>query len=272
MRAFVVGGALLALATAATPVAAQTEFGITAGFYSAYVWRGLSLVNKPVLQPDINLSLPLGGASLTVGGWSNIELGAYDGDEDISQGGGRSFNLSEFDPYAEVGFTAGRVELAIGGVGYIYPNDAPGVTTDANTWEVYGKVGFDAPLAPSLAAYYDIDQVKGLYLEGSLSHDIPLGPKALTIGATAGWSVNQGPNDDEPEEVANFADDGFTHLDLNASIEFGAGPFSITPSIHVVIAGDDAVKVTKIGSTSDTKLWGGVAISWGKVFGKSAEE
>lgn len=273
MRAFVVGGAVIALtAAAAAPAMAQAELGITGSFYSAYIWRGLSLVNKPVFQPDINLSFPLGSASLTVGGWSNVELGAYDGEDDLSQGGGRSLNLSEFDPYAEVGFSAGKAELTVGGVGYIYPNDAPGVTTDANTWEVYGKVNLGVPLNPGLAAYYDIDQVKGLYLEGSLSHDIPLGPKALTIGATAGWSLSQGPNDDEPDEVANFADDGFTHLDLSASIEFGAGPFAITPAFHFVIAGDDAVKVTKPTSLSDTKIWGGVSISWGKTFGAKAEE
>jgi len=273
MRAFVVGGAIVALAASAAPAAAQTELGITAGFYSAYVWRGLSLTNKPVLQPDINLSFPLGGASLTVGGWGNVELGAYDdAEDDISQGGGASFNLTEFDPYAEIGFTAGKAELAIGGVGYIYPNDE-GATSDFNTWEVYGKIGLDAPLAPSLAAYYDIDKIKGLYIEGSLSHDIPLGPKALTIGALAGWNLSQGPNDDDPDEGVNFADKGITHVDLSASIEFGAGPFSITPALHGVFAIDDATKVTSPSNTDKGfKLWGGVAISWGKAFGAKAEE
>ncbi len=272
MRPFVVGGALVALAAAVNaPVAAQAELGITGSFYSAYVWRGLSLVNKPVFEPDINLSFPLGAASLTVGGWSNIELGAYDGSNDISQGGGRSLNLSEFDPYAEIGFSAGKAALTLGGVGYIYPNDAPGVTTDANTWEVYGKVDLDVPFSPGIAAYYDIDQVKGLYLEGTLSKDIPLGPKALSIGAVAGWSVSQGPNSSKPDEVANFSDDGFTHLDLSASMEFAAGPLSITPTIHVVVAGDEFVKFTKLNSQSDAKLWGGVSIGWGKTFGAKEE-
>jgi uncharacterized protein (TIGR02001 family) len=270
MRAFVVGGALLALATTAAPVAAQTEFGITAGFYSAYVWRGLSLTNKPVLQPDISLGIPLGGASLTVGGWGNVELGAYDGEDDISQGGGTSFNLTEFDPYAEIGFSAGKAELTLGGIGYIYPNDV-GATSDANTWEVYGKVGLGVPLNPSLAVYYDVSKVKGLYVEGSISHDIPLGPKALTLGALVGYSSKMDPSADD--ESANFSDDGLTHVDLSAEIEFGAGPFSITPTIHGIIGIDDWTKISK-ATEDDTKfkLWGGVSISWGKTFGKSAEE
>lgn len=273
MRAFVVGAAIVGLSIgSAAPAAAQTEFGITASFYSAYVWRGLSLTNKPVLQPDVSLSLPLGGASLTLGGWSNVELGAYDGEDDITQGGGTSFNLSEFDPYAEIGFNAGKAELTLGGIGYIYPNDdnAP-ISSDANTWEVYGKVGLDVPLSPSLAVYYDVSKVKGLYVEGSISHDIPLGPKALTLGALVGYSSNMNPSADD--ESANFSDDGLTHVDLSAEIEFGAGPFSITPSVHGIFGIDDWTKISK-ATEDDTKfkLWGGVSISWGKTFGAKAEE
>lgn len=271
MRAFVVGSALVALATAATPAAAQTEFGITASFYSAYMWRGLSLTNKPVLQPDINLAFPLGGASLTVGGWGNVELGAYDDPEsDISQGGGTSFNLTEFDPYAEIGFSAGKAELTLGGIGYIYPNDV-GATSDANTWEVYGKIGLGIPLSPSLGVYYDVSKVKGLYVEGSISHDIPLGPKALSLGALVGYSSKMEPNPDD--ESFNFSDDGFTHVDLSASIEFGAGPFSITPTVHGIFGIDDFTKFSKPSNDDASfKLWGGVSISWGKTFGAKAEE
>lgn len=271
MRAFVVGIAALGLTLAsAAPAAAQAEFGIEAGLFSSYVWRGLSYVNKPVLQPDISLSVPLGGASLTLGGWGNIELGSYDDPEDdLSIGGGTSFNLSEVDPYAELGFSAGKAELTLGGVAYVFPNDA-GFTSDINTVEVYGKIGLGVPLSPTLAAYYDVDKIKGLYLEGSLSHDIPLGPKALTIGALAGWSLGQGPKDGED---ANFADDGITHVDLSASIELGAGPFTITPSVHGVFGIDDATKVTSpTENDKGFKLWGGVSISWGKTFGGKAEE
>jgi hypothetical protein len=274
MRALVVGAAIVGLGvSSAAPVAAQAEIGLETGLFSSYVWRGISYVNKPVLQPDLSLSIPLGGAGLTIGAWGNIELGAYDDPEDdLSIGGGSSFNLSEVDPYAELGFTAGKAEIAIGGVAYVFPNDE-GFTDDINTVEVYGSIGLDAPLSPSLAVYYDVDKVKGFYVEGSLSHDIPLGPKALTIGALAGWNVGQEPNDDEPDELFNFEDKGITHVDLSASIEFEAGPFTITPQVHGVFGIDDATKITKPTST-DTgfKIWGGVSIGWAKVFGGKAEE
>src|SRR5690606_17153332 len=168
----------------------------------------------------------------------------------------------------------GKASIALGGVAYIYPNDAPAINSDFNTVEVYGSVSLDAPLAPSLAVYYDLDKVKGLYVEGSVSHGIPLGATTLNLGALAGFSNNMDPDPDD--FTFNFADNGFTHLDLSASVDFAAGPFSITPSLHFQFSGDDATKVTKLTSTGvnqkDTKIWGGVSISWAKAFGAAAEE
>lgn len=271
-RVLVLGGVVAALATA-TPAAAQTEFGIDASLFSSYVWRGVTLTSKPVFQPAAWLSFPLGSASLTVGGWANVDIGEYNDAADAAQGGGTSFNLSEFDPYAEVGFSAGKAALTLGAVAYLYPNDAPGITTDFNTVEAYGKIGLDVPLAPSLAVYYDLDKVKGLYLEGSVSHGIPLGATTLNLGALAGYNSGQEPSADD--FTANFADAGFTHLDLSASVDIAAGPLSISPALHFQVNGDDATKFTNFDPDNldeDFKIWGGVTISWSKAFGGSAEE
>jgi hypothetical protein len=83
------------------PVHAQTEVGVDLGFSSAYVWRGLTRTNKPVAQPAVYASIPVGNASVTLGGWANIDLGKYDGlTDDISESGGSSsFNFAEFEPY-----------------------------------------------------------------------------------------------------------------------------------------------------------------------------
>ena len=143
-RTLIVGAATLALVTTfrPAPVAAQATIGADAGLFSSYVWRGVTLTNKPVLQPDVYVSFPVGGtASLTVGGWANIDLGQYDGSDDISESGGTSaFNFAEFDPWAEIEFAAGPLTITPGVTAYIYPNDA-GLTEDNNTVEVYGKIG-----------------------------------------------------------------------------------------------------------------------------------
>lgn len=269
MRARLVGGAIAVLALAAGPVAAQTTVGWDAALLSSYVWRGVTLTNKPVLEPDLYVTFPLGKASLTAGGWANIELGKYDGSDDISEAGGESaFNVSEFDWWGEIGVPVGKATLTAGATGYIYPNDA-GYTKESNTIEVYGKAALDVPLSPKLSAYYDVDKVKGLYLEGSVSHGIPIGTQSLTLGALAGWTGGQ---EVDSDESANFADKGITHIDISASMGFSAGSLSITPSIHGVFGQDDATKFTKADSKSDFKVWGGVTISWSKGFGGKAEE
>jgi hypothetical protein len=236
----------------------------------------VTYTNKPVAQPALYVTFPTGGAEVTVGGWANIDLGRYDDPgDDISESGGTSaFNLAEFDPYAEVAFPVGKATITGGITGYIYPNDV-GLTDEANTIELYGKVGLASPLSPELSIYYDIDKIKGAYIEGAVSHFLPLSERtSLDLGAVAGFSAGQGaPEDPLADESFNFVDDGFTHLDLSAGIPFAAGAVSITPVIHFQINSDDATKFTSPSSLDkDVKLWGGVSLSWSKALGEVEEE
>lgn len=286
-RAKVVAAAMcfVGLAAAPEPAVAQTSLSADLGLFSSYVWRGLSLTNKPVAQPDVYLSLPAGNATITLGGWANIDLGRYDDpDDDISESGAlSSFNLSEFNPYAEISVPVGKATLTGGIIGYVYPNEVEAgdevndfglLTSEANTVELYGTVGLDVPLSPQLSVYYDADKIKGAYIEGAVSHDLPVSEAvSISLGALAGLSAGQGiPEDPGSDESSNFDDDGFTHLDLSAGVPFGAGSLSITPALHVVINGDDRVKITSPTNDSDVKLWGGVTISWSLAFGEVPEE
>lgn len=261
-RTLIVGAATLALVATLTPapVAAQATIGWDAGLFSSYVWRGLTLTNKPVLQPDVYVSFPVSsGAAITVGGWANIDLGQYDGSDDISESGGSSaFNFAEFDPWAEIEFSAGPATITPGVTAYIYPNDV-GLTEDFNTVEVYTKFGLGVLLNPFVNLYYDVDKVKGLYLEAGVSHDIPLGATSLSLGGLIGWTGGQ---EVDSDKSANFATDGITHIDLSASVPFSAGSFTITPSVHGVFGQDDFTKFTSATNKSDFKVWGGVSIGW----------
>ncbi len=273
-RANVSASALLLVGALAAPVQAQTEAGVDLGLFSSYVFRGLSLTNKPVAQPAVYVSIPAGNASITVGGWSNIDLGKYDdANDDLSESGGASsFNLAEFDPYAEVSFPVGKATLTGGILGYIYPNDIPagsvGLSSDFNTVEVYGKSGLDVLLSPQLSVYYDVDKVKGAYVEGSVSHSLPASDKvSVDLGALAGFSAGQDADLNaagEPQaDFFNFIENGLTHVDLSAGVSFSAGALSFAPALHFVINSDEATKVTSPSNfDSDTKLWGGVTISW----------
>jgi hypothetical protein len=275
-RTIVVGAATLALGftVGAGRAAAQATLGWDAALFSSYVWRGVSLTGKPVFEPDLYLTFPIGAASLTAGGWANIDIGKYDGSTDISESGGSSaFNFAEFDPWVEVAIPAGIATITPGATAYIYPNKL-GFTKESNTEELYLKVGLSTFLSPKVSAYYDVDKVKGLYVEGSVTHGIPLGATTLNLGVLAGWTGGQEIDSDKSD---NFDSSGLTHVDLSANVGFSAGPVSITPSIHGVIGSDRRTKFTKGASNAygfnDTsfKLWGGVTISWSKALGASKE-
>ncbi len=269
LRPKLLGAAVLAVVASASArtARAQATVGADLGLFSGYVWRGVSLTNRPVGQPNVYLAFPAGNASVTVGGWANVDLGRYNDADDFSQSGGvSSLNLSEFDPWAEVSVPVGKATLTGGVVGYVFPNDF-GATDDFNTWEVYGKAGLGAPLSPKLAVYYDFDKVNGAYIEGSVGHSLPLGSSvSLNLGALGGLSAGQA-EADSPGELNNFFENGFTHLDLSAGVPFSAGSFSITPVVHFLVNGDDVTKFTSPGEESDVKLWGGVTISWSRALG-----
>lgn len=254
------------LATQAPGIAAQATVGADMSLFSSYVWRGVSLTNRPVAQPNVYLTVPAANVSLTFGGWANIDVGSYDGADDISQSGGvSSLNLAEFDPWAEISVPVGKATLTGGLIGYIFPNDPPAVATeDVNTWEVYGKVGLGIPLSPKLAVYYDFDKVNGAYLEGSIAHSLPLGSTSLNLGALAGLSGAQA---ESAEDVNNFFENGFTHLDLSAGVPIPVGIVSITPVMHFLINRDEATRFTSPGERNDVKVWGGVTVSWSRPLG-----
>lgn len=258
------------LAALSGPGAARGQVTLTgdAGAFNAYVWRGVTLTNQFVIQPDLYLAVPAGRGSVVLGGWGSIDAGQYDDPaNDLSEGGGTSsFDATEVNLWAEYGHSLGpSLTGTFGGILYLFPNES-GLTNEVNqTVELYGKLQAGVPLSPKLAAWYDVDKVDGLYLEGSIAQPvtgIPGFPVAL--GALAGFSVSQGVNEDEPAEIANFAGNTLTHLDLSATGALSAGPITVSPTLHFLILNDDFTKVTKPGVTNDVKAWAGVTLTWSR--------
>ena len=259
----------LALAGLLVPAAAGGQVTVTgdAGAFNAYVWRGVTLTNQFVLQPDLYLTIPAGGGSVVLGGWGSIDAGQYDDPaNDLSEGGGTSsFNAAEIDLWAEYTRTLGSALTGtFGGVLYLFPNEA-GLTNEVNrTAEIYGKLQAGVPLSPKLAAWYDVDKVKGLYLEGSIAQPLSVPGFPVTLGALAGFSAGQGINASDPTEIANFSRNTLTHVDLSASGALALGPVTLAPTFHLLILNDDWAKVTKPGVSRDAKAWLGATLTWSK--------
>ena len=266
-----VRGALLAAVLADSPLAAQTTIGWDVSGFSAYDWRGLRLSNRFVVQPNVYASHPFGALAVTLGGWGNFEAGKYDHANHISENGAEGAGFTEFQPYAEVSGTSGLATLTGGITGYFYPNDQ-GISSENNTWEAYGILGLALPLSPELEVAYDFDAIDGAYLEGRVSHSLPLTPAfALDLGGAVGFSAGQG-SDGGNANSWNFQDEGLTHVDLMASTTFGLGQFSLTPEFHFTIHQDELTRFTSPTSRKDAKVWFGVTLSWEKTFGVLEDE
>ena len=83
------GLVVLTAFTAPVPLAGQVVLTSDAGAFNNYTWRGVTLTNKVVLQPDAYLTIPAGGGAAVFGAWGNIDAGRYDDPlKDLSEGGG----------------------------------------------------------------------------------------------------------------------------------------------------------------------------------------
>ena len=223
----------MAALTFAGPAAAQLRPGADALLATRYLWRGVERTNGLVLQPDLYLAYGLPEVGWITGGiWGNLELESP-GATDFSDRPGGGAGLGERDAWIQVTRTLAGVDCTAGWVGYfrrasLTPAGAP---ARYDTHEVYASVqARSAYLSPGLSAWYDVAQVRGLYLEASVN--VPImgafrGKRfwAIYLTATAGLNAGQGPDHDRPLAPVNFAETGVTYLDVGAAVTI-RGPWS----------------------------------------------
>ena len=154
----------------------EVGVGLDVAALSSYVWRGQTLNDKAVAQPSLTASK--GGLALNA--WANYNAdGATEGE------------FSELDLTASYAKTLGPVALGAGIVQYTFPNQTLAVEDGEDvaypgTVEVYASVGLpDVPLAPTLTAYRDVDEIDGTYGMLSLGHTFELAEKvSLSLSAS----------------------------------------------------------------------------------------
>lgn len=267
-RLSLAGGLAVAVVVGAGPAAAQATIGVDAAVNSQYVWRGLTFSNKPVLEPDVWLSL----SGFTAGAWANIDPAKCTGADDVCETGGARTGIAEIDYWLEYGRSLGTASVKVGWVAYTFNKDnVGGIDNTFNTSEIYGSVSLGGmPVTPSLGIWYDIDNVKGAYLEGGLSYGLKASPAlTITLAGKAGFSAGQEVSASDPG--ANFAKSGLSHADFAASTSFSAGPISIVPALHFQWCNDDFTKFTGGPTQHSTKAWGGVTLSWSRALGGGSQ-
>ena len=205
---------LLSIAAAAQSGESPAQIGADLGLYSKYIWRGMVWDEDPVLQPD--LWLIVGRLTMTV--WGNMDLTDDDGDVE------GQFN--EWDGYIDVNLGA-RGPLSFGAGLYLMDFIEPS-GVGSTTVELGASASADVIGNPTLAVYWDIWMYHGLYANMSLSHDVALGPSALSLSASAGWG------DHRHNGISGaIADGGLLDFQAGAAYPISLRPYlTLTPSIQ----------------------------------------
>lgn len=157
------------------PKDAKPDVALGATFATKFVFRGMTLVDNPVIQPKLGVAIPVvTGDRITVQGEASMDLRNDTGGAWFPDGHAGRFTQIDFD----VGYqkTLGDVTF-VGGVhsynlpnGLEFPNGERGSTS-----EVYLVATAEVLEAnPYLEIHYDFDEVRGGYYRGGIREDIPL--------------------------------------------------------------------------------------------------
>ncbi len=180
---------------------------------SQYVWRGIVINDEQVMQPSVTASV--GGFSLNV--WGNFDM--------------TDTGLAGNDEFSEVDYTLaynGEVDAFNFGIGAVY-YDYIGGNPREETAEVFGSIGFDVMLNPTLTVYYDFDEADGFYGTLGVGHSIPLNDEeTFTFDLAAKVAYADG---DYNEYYYGVDDHGF--VDVVGSVGLA---YAITENIGVGIS------------------------------------
>jgi hypothetical protein len=205
---------LLYVPAAAQPSENQAQVGADLSFYSKYIWRGMVWDEEPVLQPDLWMTV----GRLTMTFWGSMDL--------TDSGGDFEGQFNEWDGYIDVDLGALGPLTFGSGLSYLNffaPSGVGSSTTEISASAIVNIIG-----NPTLTAYWDIWQYHGVYANMSLSHDIAVGPSALSLSLSAGWG------DHRHNGISGaIADGGLLDFQAGAAYPISLGAFlTLTPSIQ----------------------------------------
>ena len=256
--------AKVAAPAAAAPAVVKKEeapntglsFATTLDVYSAYVWRGEVINDRPVWQPGATASYATGNyGTLSANVWGNFDM--TDRNDHKKFGG-----VSEFDYTASYAIDVGPVSLSAGHIWYTFPS----VTDSAygeSTREIFVTAQYNNNIVnPFVKAYYDYALVKGTYVNLGLNKTIKLNDR-VAVGSEVSLGVGDGNvmsgyyGTDEDAGLADFNAALFATFSITDHIT--VGPRLAWMSLLDKGARDASASA---GVYDDTDiLWGGVNLA-----------
>jgi hypothetical protein len=256
--------ALLAPAT----LRAQAELSGTVGVQGRYVWRGITVTNHAVVQPDLRLAAPWRGIALTLGAAANVEPRRYDAPSDLSENGGTGAGLTSTTLWLEGTRALGPVSLTVGAQHLGYPLNTGGSLPEDATAELYGAA--ELPLAGTLtvSVFHDLAWSHGVYGEVAGAREGSLARLPLSLTAAVGASTGQRLADG----AGYFERDGLTHAQLGLESTIAVGAAEIAPSLTLVLGEDPVTRAVSATATRRAKLVVGATVHWSRLVGRRAPQ
>lgn len=217
---------------------------VDTSFYSKYIWRGINITDDPVFQPSVLVAYK----NLSLSVWGNMDM------TDIND---NSFEFNELDYNIDYSWNWHLWNLTLGAIRYEFPN-----TRWDGTTEVYGSLGLETLLSPTVTVYRDVDEIDGTYAEISVGHAfhniwVPNEDIAMSLDLTA--SVGYGGNDYN-DGYFGVDDSCFTDVLATAAFPVVFGEhFALTPSISWSSLIDEEIREV---SMDDDNLWYGVSVGY----------
>lgn len=235
------GASCAIFAALSAPISAQAgdvSWSLSADLVSDYVFRGVSLADAA-----IQTGVEAGVGGFYAGAWFSTGVG----DTSVAAG-------DEVDLYAGYGLDLTDTVSADFGVTYYhYPQGGGLFSTNgggSGTYEVYGGLSFDAPLSPSIYAYYDFT-LEAFTGEGSVGYSVAASDSlSFDLGLAAGLVDGDG-----------FSYEyGTVSAALSKSITDSANAYV---GANYSLSSEDTLNYSEIlaGDPKDNLLWFGAGVS-----------
>jgi hypothetical protein len=238
----------ISLVFCAAPTAAQIEAALDLAYTHDFVWRGLTRVSRPSVQPAFAVGWKTPSLLVSGGVWALMEpWRARPGDLSLA---GEDTRWGEADLWLQgdyvVRILSFNIETRAGLVRYTFPGSDPNRSLSTDHSELYAGLRItglenlysviglpaDLPVGIEAGTAFDLGGVGGTYLEAGLVADLPvlfigepLGSVDLRL--TSAWSWNQ---EASAPEGGYYEGEGLTHMTLAAGVTpfFHLGPVPAT--------------------------------------------
>ncbi len=242
-------------APAAAPAAVVKEeersklsFAAALDLYSAYVWRGLVVNDRPVWQPGVTVKYATDDYGTFSGNvWGNFDMTDRKGNTKFG-------GINEIDYTLSYSKEVGPVSLSVGHIWYTFPS----VTDSAyypSTREVYATAQYNNDIVnPFVKVYYDYAVMDGAYANVGLNKTVNISDQ-FSVGS----EISLGAGSSGYMGYLGTSDAGL--MDFNAAL---FASYAITDHITVGprLAWMSLVDSDARNSVEDQEiLWGGVNLT-----------